>query len=65
MHFAVQPLLQPFEQARLGRSEIDIGNAHSLKTDLETPAFDALRQRSSVNRVYDAHRANHEIEQRN
>ncbi len=48
LHLAMPSLRQPFEQTRLRRGQIGVGDADRLEAELASPLFDALRQRRVV-----------------
>ena len=44
IHLAMKASIQPFLQARFGRAQLAVGNAHRGKTELLPPLLDLLRQ---------------------
>ena len=45
LHLAMPALREPFEQPRLGRREVGVGDADRLEAELGAPLLDALRER--------------------
>ncbi len=44
IHLAMKAPIQPFLQARFGRTQVAVGNAHRGKAELAPPLLDFLRQ---------------------
>src|SRR4051812_36043888 len=48
LHLAMPSMREPFEQARLRRGEVAIGDAHRLEAELAPPSSNALRERGVI-----------------